>query len=319
MFGSRFLVGVALACGALAPAADPPAKAPDDADAVAAVRKAAEKADVHVIGVSSPAISHFQEQDVTDWPKLALALREHTSAPARVVWNCLPEKIGELLTDKAVLEELQNAGSVRPTERVRTLRTGVRNTLNDIIFNRSDLYQVDAFKDFALEDGTKALIDLGHKRTAWQTSRMNWELLATIFPDSVAPVPPRLMTVRIEVRGGNDTALVLSSSGACRWEVDVKPGSKVTGIVLCGGRAQEVHVRDNSVKAPVVYRARDNPDGMPRDGRANSFGGYDDKHKDWPKFVAGVKETTGKALDSFQGVGTPKPKDGPFVVPPKAK
>lgn len=292
-----------------------------DAEAVEAVRKATERGEVHAIGVSSPGISSFTNKDVTDWPKLVLALRERKNEPTKVVWSFLPEKTEELVTSDDILEELRNPQPGQPiSERALKLKMGVTDALHKMIFSRDTLYQANAFKDFALEDSTKMLIARAEKRTAWQTSRMNWELLATIFPGSIASAPSQLMTIHVRVDNEKDTILVLSSYMPCRWSADIKPGSKVTGIVLCGHHAQEVTVVNNPVQSPIVYRARDNPDGSPRENGSGHFYGYDKKHKGWSKFVAGVKEITGKEFASFQGVNVPETKDGPhFVVPPKAK
>jgi hypothetical protein len=114
----------------------------------------------------------------------------------------------------------------------------------------------------------------------------------------------------------------INSAHALRWEVTVKPGGKVVGIVLCGNLAQELEVFENPIDdIPTVYRARERPDGSDRHRTGGAyFDGYDKTSKDWPAFVAGVKDVTGKEfnqLASFQGKRTPGPKDEPFLIPPK--
>jgi hypothetical protein len=299
---------------ALPPAcADDP---PGDLESVKAFRKAAETAELHGVAVSHPAIYSFRHERVTDWPKLVEALRA-PKGPVKHVWDSLPEGTQKMVLADGIVADLP---ARFPPGRVVELKGYVASAFNNLL-GWTDFYQEEAFKGVVLADEFTRLVKLGKKRTAWQTAWLNWGLLHAAFPDAVPEIPTRFGTVRVEVRPGKDVALVLSCSDTCHWEVDVKPGGKVTGVILCGEGAQEVVVLDNPVEAPVVYRASYSPEGTPRDKPGDKyFNGYvpprpipgvkSDRRK---KFEEGMKEITPKGFDSFQQ----GPKEEPYVIRPR--
>jgi hypothetical protein len=243
---------LALPCGA-----EPPApKQPDEA--VAKVRKAAEQAEVHGVGLYRPAVSHVGKDDVTDWPKFAQALRSR-KGPGGRIHELLDKESQGLLADDKVVARLGDRLVAVPTE-VLSLKSFVVNQLTRIL-DRPDFYMEEAFKGVALSKELKDAIVLGEKRTPFQTAYMNRRLLDAAFPDVIAETPARFRTVRVEVVGGKDVVLVLSSSEMCRWEVKLHEGAKVTGVLLCGYYPQEVAgVSD----VPIVYRTLFPSDGKPR-------------------------------------------------------
>jgi hypothetical protein len=251
-------------------------------------------------------------KDVKDWSRLVVALRKR-EGPGSRVHATLPEEAQKLVADDDLLATLANPPLGVPTPKRETvLKAALTDTLNKTL-DRPDFYNEEAFKGIALDKSFKEMIDLGAKRTVHQTARMNWDLLAAAFPKSIPPLPPGFRTVRVEVQEGESVVLVLSSYGNCRWEVDVKRGGKVTGVLLCGSEAQEVAgVGD----APVVYRCYYSPEGeeLPT---AKHFYGFDPKEKTWKAFVEGVKEITGKDFATFQG--GPRSKSETFIIRPGEK
>lgn len=204
------------------------------------------------------------------------------------------------------------------------------------LVNDDNFYTEEAFQGVKLDDGLKALVALGTKRTTRQTALMNWELLRATFPNTISDPHP-FRTIQVQVRAGTDVVLVLSCYNNCLWKVDILPGGKVVGVVLCGYHGQEIEIHDNPLKAPVVYRARYRPDGTDRHGEGDYFradgrnakqrGAGNDfqpqaekvSEKGGEKFVTELKKITGKDFVSFQFNPEPGPKDGPFAVPPKEK
>ncbi len=289
----------------------------------ASIRKAAGRSEVHAVGLYQPVHYKFTKKDVTDWPKLIRALQERKTMPVKVVLDFFSENAEKLLARDNILEGLTTYRIGQPLPPVFDLQDEIVKGFN-LILERNNFYQLEPFKNVSLGENTKSLIALSEKRTAWQTARMNWELLATIFPIAVLEFPTDYQTVRVQVRAEKDVVLVLSCHTVCRWDVDVKPGSKVTGLILCGHAAQKAEIHENPIEVPILYRATKGPDNIPRqfmkDGKllaAKSFGAYGEKDKDWNNFVAGVKEATGKDFTSFQGGYQPKPKDEPYIIPPK--
>lgn len=193
------------------------------------------------------------------------------------------------------------------------------------ILDESELFDAEEFAGVALDDETKRLVGLGKKRTAHELSVMNWRLLAATFPGLFPDVPAGFRTIRVQVRDDKNVVLVLSCSMACHWQVDVKPGCKVTGVVLCGGRAQEVEFFENPVDAPVVYRSAHDPYGARRLKPGDEYfdghelrGRPDKKFEVREKFEAGIKKLTGKCeFVSMQRETMPKKE--PYIIPPKAK
>jgi hypothetical protein len=298
------------------------AEQPDnrDAAAVRAVREAATKAEVHGVGISTPAVSYMVSQDVTDWPGLVTALRLQKGGAGRVR-SLLSEDTRKVIDEEGIVEKFAAPKSDSAAHNATSqLRARMLRELNEVV-NRRDFSRGSQFDDVAIDDDTKALIALDSKRTAYQTAVMNWGLLHATFPKAIPQVHPHFRKARVQVQSDATVVLVLSCRTACRWEVTVKPGGKVVGVVLCGYRAQELEVFENPVEIPTVYRAREWPDGSERRGPGvTSFDGYDKTSEEWPAFVAGVKDVTGKdfkQLASFQGRSTPGPKDEPFLIPPK--
>jgi hypothetical protein len=310
MLESRFpsivaLVGV---IGFLAPAtADEPPVPKKSADPAEAIRRAAKEVEVHGVGVSEPAARGIGVSDVTDWPALVRAIRDRRGPGGRI-WELLSKETRDLLTNDKVVDRL---GDPNPPVEVATLRFLVAMDLTKIL-DRTDFYTEEAFRAVFLNKDLKAAIALGPKRTPHQTACLNRALLAAAFPDVVTPIPPRFQTVRVQVVAGKDVVLVLSSYNACRWEVEVRPGGKVAGVVLCGYHTQEV----TGVDAPVVYRAYYRPDGKPLREGDKYFYGFDVKDPSFKDFAAAVKELTGREFTTFQGEYTPGPFSEPYTVRP---
>ncbi len=281
-----------------------------DTDAVAAVQKVAAGAEVHGIGTGGPAIYSFDAKEVKSWTQFVELLRRGEGAAGRV-WELLPKKTQEFAKDDNLVGKLDMIN--KPDDAAR-LQSGVAGTIRSLL-RRSDFYTEKAFKDVPLDKNLKDLLALGNKRTYLQTLRMNRELLVFAFPDHITPVPANYHMVHVRVKAGKPVILVLASSTACQWQVEVEDGGEVVGIVLCGTEPQEVA----GAKAPVVYRAGRDPYWKDRWGRGEEviWTSRDRKDKSFAQLEAGVKKITGKSLTDFQGKDT-APKDG-FVVKPSAK
>jgi hypothetical protein len=287
-------------------------------DPTTAVRKAAETAEVHAVGIYQPAIHRISRQDLKDLPGFVASLRER-KGPAGRVWELLPETVRKLASADDIVANMQALERIpvqHPDPAALQLSARLPSELGKLL-NRSDFYTEDAFKGVKLGKEVQELVALGEKRSAHQTARLNWGLLHAAFPTHVVEVPSRLRTARLEVREGKDVILVLSSYEECRWEVKVRPGANVTGVVLCGYDAQEV---TGVGTAPVVYRAYYDPDGKRRDPSGGKwFHGYDEKQQTWQRFLEGIKEVTGKELHSAQTTGESKLESEPFIIRPGAK
>jgi hypothetical protein len=114
-----------------------------------------------------------------------------------------------------------------------------------------------AFADVKLPKAVKELVELGDKRTLFQTQRLNRELLDVLFPDCIAATPRDFQTTSVTVRAGKPVVLVLTSYQQCRWSVTVERGAKVAAVFLFGNSAQELE----GTEAPVDYGAWELPNG----------------------------------------------------------
>jgi hypothetical protein len=320
------LVLTVLAFGVfLCPGAPP--VVPAEAETEAALLKAAKTAELHGVAVSQPAVNGFDsDKGVKEWPKLIEKLRDSKDKSVVRVREYIPKRVLEFAAKDGVMEALARAqpGQYDPME-VPFVRgdfyDGYRKLLND-----RDFYSEEAFKEVKLDDEAKRLIALGKKRTVHEVALLHWRIMQAIFPDSIPNVPLGFRTIRVQVRDEKDVVLVLSCHTRCRWEVDVKPGAKVTGVILCGYHAQEVELYENPVKAPVVYRAGYAQDGTCQLDTAKNFDGYTvyssrpepEASKPRRQFEAGVKELTGKGeFVSMQRESNPKSE--PYIIPPKKK
>jgi hypothetical protein len=302
--------------------AEPPALSPEAEDE-AALLKAAKTAELHGIAVYGPVEYDLHGQGVKEWSKLIKTLRDAKGKDVARIREYMPKRVLELAAKDGTIEQLAQPprpGQSEPLELVglkSDFLYGFREILND-----HDFYDEEAFKALTLDDELKRLIKLGKKRTMHQAALLHWGVMKAILPDSIPDVPPGFRTIRVQVRDEKEVILVLSCSGACHWDVDVKPGAKVTGVILCGCHAQEVELYENPVKdAPIVYRAAHTQDGTPRYLTTDKhYDGYevDEKGKIRKQFEAGIKELTGKGeFVSMQRES--RPKSEPYIIPPKKK
>lgn len=294
------------------PAADPP-KA-KDSDLVAAVRKAAETAEVHGVGVSGP--RHFRLEGVTEFPSLLTALRDKNKKGAVLrVWEQFGPDAKKVSLDDKYFSELDNVSSALGSQ----LKSSVSGEIEKILGN-PDFYSEEVFsKSFLLTEEMKRLAALGKTRPLSDTVRLNWWLLERTFRVSMPEMPKHFRTVRVQVVQGSDVILVLSSSDFCRWEVKLFEGAKVTGVILCGSKGQEI----TGVDAPVVYRARYAPDNVTVVNLDNLCA-YDTESEKYTALVAGIKKITGKDFTTFttpseKNAHRPDSNDEPFTIRPKGK
>ena len=284
--------------------ADDPKAKPATDENVAKVRKAAEAAEVHGVGIYGP--EHYRLGHVKDWPRLAEILRSK-KGPAGRVWELFPAETRKLLSDDKLVLDLQAEDRGQ-----NPIRGSVAAELRKLQDN-PDFYTEEAFKGLLVKE-LRELGALGQKRTAYQTAMLNYALLDKTFPGCIPELPANFRTVRVEVLAGADVVLVLSSYDPCRWEVKLREGARVTGVVLCSYHAVEVV----GVDAPTVYRAYYKPDGVTvLAGGTKYLYGYDEKDEEFKKLLAGVKEITGKEFTSFRGESRPKPGSEPYTVRPK--
>lgn len=288
-------------------------------DPVAEIREVAASAEIHGVGVERPAVYGFHS-NVKDWPGLVDSLRRRKGPSARV-WSFLSEKGQKLASEDGILQKFYDLENVtdptrmaRATDAVR-LQAEIRDAFRKIA-DQPDFYQEEAFKGVAIEKEAKELISLGEKRTVHQTARMNWGLLKVAFPTCIPDLSSRFRTVQVQVREGNPVVLVLSSDMNCRWEIEVKRGGKVVGVLLCGNKAQEIA---GVGEVPIVYRAAHAPDGKPVVGD-NYFYGHDKLDLAFQQnFLPSVKTLLGKGFNSFQGENTPGPESEPYIIRPRMK
>lgn len=312
---SRFLAAVALFSVLVAqvPAADPPMA--KDKDLVAAVRKAAETAEVHGVGVAYA--RHYRFDGVTEYSSLLKQLRDKDKKAAVLwVWQNLSEDTQKKVLDDKYFAQVEKTD---PAGFGIELRGAVSGGLRTIIDN-PDFYSEEVFsKSFLLTEEVKKLVALGKKRSVSETARLNWLLLEKTFPFSIPEMPKHFRTVRVQVVQGSDVILVLSSSGVCRWEVKLLEGAKVTGVILCGYQGQEIV----GVDAPVVYRAYYASDNVTVVHPDDFLRGYKPESREYKELVAGIKKITGKEFTSFatpsEKGGVFGPNDEPFTIRPKGK
>lgn len=289
-----------------------------DKEDVAALAKVSKDAEVHTVAVYEPKKEEIGPDDIVAWKKLFDALLDAKNAQAQAVRAHLSKRGEKFLGQKELIEEV----IARPRERTSDgveLRDEIlgmiRRALEDPTF-----WDAPAFAKVPRSPLAKQLIALGEKRSQWQTARLNWEFISAALPGALAEFPTDYRTVRVRVRSDKDIVLVLSGHRPTRWDVEVTPGSRVVGIISCGYWAQHIEVYENPVKTPpVVHRTYYNPNGTRRNYERGleEFGTDQQKSPEFAAFVKGVKNLTGKEFASFQGGYRPKPKEEPFLVPPK--
>ncbi len=277
-----------------------------DADTEQAVRKAAERAEVHGIGLYGPMA--YRLEDVRNWPALVAEIRTK-KGPGGRVWSLLGDDTRKWLEDEKLVNALGD-----PTKPVNSIKGAVASDLRKII-NDPNFYRKEEFKGIALTKEMNEAIELGNKRTAYQTAKLNWALIDLAFPGCFPAIPDRFRTVRVQVVGGSDVVLVLSSYERCRWEITLREGARVTGVVLCGYHAQEIV----GVDAPTLYRAYHGPDGVSVAHLEDFVYGYNKQHEAFPGFLKAVKSITGKVFTKLECANRPKAGDEPFTIHPKAK
>lgn len=291
----------------------------EDAETHKLFAKAVERAEIHSVAVYESIEARFKPSDVTDWPKLIVQLQEGKSLAHSILTRDLPNEIDKLLSKKGIIEEVAPARPGPPSSNENILKGGISAHFTNLLRDR-ELYSATAFKAYKLSDLARKYVALGAKRTAWQTAQLNWELITLTFPKCIADASPNLWTVRVRVRSEKDVILVLAGTTAIRWDVEVTPGSRVTGVILCGYGPQDIELYENPVKnPPIIHRAHYSTTGATREYKKGEerFGTYEQEGKEFVKFVNGVKGLTGKEFASFQGGYRPKPKEEPFLVPPK--
>jgi hypothetical protein len=261
-----------------------------------------------MVAVSEPHFRGVSDEEITDWQGLVKALRSK-DGPRAHIRKLLPKSSDEVLTEEVEMGKLGD--EVRPilvkAKVTWRLMVDLSRAIRDKVF-----YDKDVFAKVELTKSLKELVELGDKRTVFQTERMNREILSLLFSDFLAETPTDYHTVHVTVKPGKPVVLVFSSYWQCRWNVKVEKGATVAGVVLFGNYAQELTGTD----APVVYRAGRLPNG--KRGPTSGFNAY--KETDDPSYKRikeEVKEITGKEFTTFQGLYQAGP--APFVVTPGAK
>jgi hypothetical protein len=263
-------------------------------------------AEVHYVAVSEPRFPGFTEAEITDWQGLVKALRVK-DGPAAHIRKLLPKTSDEVLTDEVEKGKFRDfnpavVGGVVKIRFVIDFQATIRKTV---------LYDPKVFADVELPKHVKELIDLGEKRTVFQTSRLNREILSLVFPKCIAPIPDDFQTVHVTVKAGKPVILVLSASQQTHWKVKLEKGGTLTRIILLGSYAKEV----SGTHAPIDYMAGLLPNGK-RTG-FETFNAMKMETVEYERLVKLVKEQTGKELTSFQAHYQSEKE--PFVVTPSAK
>lgn len=297
----------------------------------AALVLAAKDAELHGLVVSQPAVSVLDRKSVKAWPKLLTTLRDSKENAVVRVREYMPSSVlklaakPELLADLEYLESPPDPRNVRESDDVCSFKSDIVSGLRQAIDDRG-LYDEKWFKELALDDEVKRYVALGQKRTVGQSVRLNWGLLQAAFPGSMPELPPAFQTVRVQIRGEKNVVLVLSSYNTCLWDIDVTPGSRVSGVLLCGYCAQELKLSENPIKdVPIVYRAGHALDGAPTDrqfqhldGNEGSGLSAEEKLNVRKRFEAAIWKLTGKsAFVSIQRDSSAKLAG--YFVPPKEK
>jgi hypothetical protein len=262
--------------------------------------------EVHYLAVYEPRFPGLTRDEITDWQGLVKALRVK-DGPAAYIRKQLPKTSDEVLT-----EEVENGkiGKKHPeivAQFVKhNLAVDFQKSMRTKLF-----YDPEVFGKLELPKHVKDLVDLGEKRTVFQTSRLNRELISLIFPKCIAPTPDDFQTVHVTVKAGKPIILVLSASQQTHWKVKVEKGATITRIILLGSYAKEVSGTD----APIDYMA-----GLLPNGKRTGFETFNAMKIDtteYERLTKLVKEQTGKALSSFQAYNHSEKE--PFVIKPTAK
>lgn len=268
--------------------------------------KVPKDAEVHVVAVRAPHLQGVSEKEILDWHELALQLTADTQHAIQVR-KCCSLRIG-----KDVADELQkmNAG-LRSREGAQAGLTA--RFAMDLSFgiSKPNFYDTTAFAGVKLPKAVQELVELGDKRTTFQTQRMNRDLLHVLFPKCIAPTPRDFQTARVTVKAGKPVVLVLTSYQQCQWVVEVEKGATVSGVFLFGSHAQAVKGTD----APVYYGALLSPDGKLSGHTHLNF--FSEKAPEYESAKQFVKDKTGCDVASFQKATEAKAE--PFVVKPVAK
>lgn len=244
------LLTLAFACTSASADDNPFAKVPKDAE-------------VHVVTIREPFYKCVTKSEILDWQKLATNLCAD-SPLARHLRKCGSGDIGENLADE--LQQL-NLG-LQERKAAETILRARLSAETYLMISRPKFYDAKAFADVKLPKAVKELVELGDKRTLFQTKRLNRELLDVLFPDCIAATPRDFQTTSATVKAGKPVVLVLCSYQQCRWSVTVEKGATVAAVFLFGNSAQELE----GTEAPVYYGAWELPNGM-ASGRENLWFG----------------------------------------------
>jgi hypothetical protein len=289
------------AVGGLAAAADE--KLPK-AEKLPTFEKLPDDVEVHAVTIAQPLHSGLSREEITDYRGLVKALRAKEGLGAHI--RKLLPSAEKVLTAEAEmgLGVAGDAPDARAAEREVTwlLARDLGQTLR-----MKALYDREVFAKVELPKSVKELIDLGDKRTTFQTESLNRDLLALAFPKHIPPTPDGFQTASVTVKPGKPTVLVLMSSRQCQWKVNLEKGAKVVGVILCGG-AQDV----TGVDAPVLNRAT-----TLSNGKRSPVGvgtAHEQQGLDYERVSKAVKEMTGRDFATFHAVK--EPTLVPIPVPP---
>ena len=266
------------------------------------------EAEVHMVAVSEPLFPNVSMEEITNGIGLVNQLREK-EGQAPYIRKQLWKVADEVLTDEVAAGRIKDWSRARVNKHVtHRLSVALGQTLRTKV-----LYDKDVFAKVTLPPAVGALVQLGAKRTVFQTQRLNRELLTLVFPNCIAQVPEDFQTAYVTVKPGRPIVLVTSASYQTRWKVTIEKGATVAGVIQFGNTAQELI----GVDAPVIYRAAVRADGSK--GPTNGFNAYkqDENEPSYKRIKAEVKEYTGRSFTSFQGKYQATKE--PFVVKPGAK
>src|SRR5205814_796522 len=133
-FAMYLLFGITLATSSHTNAI--PNEEPESANAF---RKASENAEIHAIGISDPAVYHFDEKEVTEWPQLIDLIRRK-EGPSGRIWDLLPDKARDLVKDDKIVGQL---AAPRPTSEAARLKGTVSGGLKKML-SLPDFYTKEA-------------------------------------------------------------------------------------------------------------------------------------------------------------------------------
>lgn len=282
------------------PAAAPRAE-PDKA--LEEVRRAAEKATVHAIGIYSPARCGIEPEEIEDWPGLVKTLRAREGAVA-AVWRGLDEIAQKTLSRDDVLADLTSGKLSKSIPITADIHWGLGQSLSN-----PDLFAEADLKGWNLDEDLMKLVRAGRGRGQVQTHRLNRTLLYRVLGGHVPKMPDDFLTVKVRVRSGGPVVLALSSCVQCRWVVSVDKGGAVAGVLLCGHGTQELV----GVAAPTAYRARYDPRGNTRPEEEVICW----ETKQDGAFRKAVSGLLGKDLETLWTRHTPPTGETLDVVPPR--